>query len=276
MVLLRYIKEMANSPFFILMGLYRYRHILQQMTIIEIKSRFVGSVGGLMWHFAHPLLMVCIYLFVFVYIFKLRLGEGGSTLSAVFILSGLFPWIILSEGITRGTSSLLESANLIQKTFFPTEILPAKAVITPFINYGITIFLLTVYVSLSAGLSIFKLSLLTLAIICQIIFTFGTALATSTVSVFFRDMVHIVQILTTVGLYLTPILYPVSFLPKWAIDLLYLNPVYPFASTYQYIFTGAFPLKWQIIGLMIGWSTVTFMVGAFLFYKMKYEFADWL
>ncbi|MFZ2197952.1 MAG: ABC transporter permease, partial [Thermodesulfovibrionales bacterium] len=86
----------------------------------EVKGRFAGSMGGLLWNFIHPVLMLIVYIFVFVYIFKIRVGSEASTgTSVIYLIAGLFPWIMISEGLSRGTSSLIENSNLIQKTSFP-------------------------------------------------------------------------------------------------------------------------------------------------------------
>lgn len=273
---LKYLREMKKAPFEIIRNLYQYRHILMQMVIREIKGRFAGSVGGILWNFAHPIFMLIVYLFVFVYIFKLRLVTGGGAgASAIYIMAGLFPWVILAEGLSRGTTSLIENANLIQKTPFPTEILPAKAVFAPFLGHGIAIVLLTLYtvVFSSPTVIIFVLPFL---IISQILFTLGIAFITATLTVFFRDVMQFVNIIISFWIYLTPIVYPVDMLPQWARKAMYFNPFFPFVSLYQAMFVGNAAGQWIMILLSFLWSICFFVIGAFLFNKLKYEFADWL
>ena len=276
MLRIKYFKEMLISPFIIIKNLYIYRHILVQMVVREIKGRFAGSMGGLIWNFVHPILMLICYLFVFVYIFKLRVGTGGGAgASAVYIMAGLFPWVILVEGLSRGTFSLIENANIIQKTFFPTEILPAKAVITPLFSYGIAIVLLTIY-EVIVNRSVCIILILPLVLLLQIFFTLGMAFLSATVSVFFRDFMQLVNIVISFWIFLTPILYPVIMLPEWAKKLMYLNPLYPFMSTYQSLFLNGYLEQWHMIVLAFVWTLAFFVIGAFIFNKLKFEFADWL
>lgn len=273
---LRYIKEISSTPVIIIKNLYRYRHILSQMVIREVKGRFAGSVGGLLWNFIHPILMLVVYLFVFIYIFKLRVGTSGSAgASAIYIMSGLFPWIILAEGMSRGTSSLIENANLIQKTYFPTEILTAKAVLAPFLSYGIAIVLLALYRVLFDGFFgiIFVLPII---VLFQVLFTLGVSFLSATLSVFFRDVIQLVNIVVSFWIYMTPILYPVDMLPGWAKKAVYLNPLYPFMSIYQSLFMDGSLGQWHMISLAFAWAVLFFVAGAFIFNKLKYEFADWL
>jgi lipopolysaccharide transport system permease protein len=271
----RFLIEVSTAPGDIIGNLFRYRHILARMVVTEIKGRFAGSVGGLFWHFLHPILMLIIYLFVFVHVFKMRIGGGGAVASSIYLMAGLFPWIIMAEGLTRGTSSIIENSGLIQKTSFPTEILTAKAVLAPLLSYGIALLLLMLYVSVvhaSAG----ALLLVPLILIVQTFFSAGVVFLTSTLSVYFRDTLQLVQVMVNFWLYITPILYPVDMLPEWARRVMYLNPVYPLVSAYQSIFVNGSMVNWPMLLLSAAWASVFFVSGAFVFNKLKYEFADWL
>jgi ABC-type polysaccharide/polyol phosphate export permease len=273
-MLLRWLKEIARSPLDILKNLYLYRHILGQMVVREIKGRFAGSMGGLFWHFVHPILMMVIFLFVFVYIFKLRVGAGTGS-SAIYLLAGLFPWIIMAEGLSRGTSSLIENANLIQKTSFPIEILTTKAVVAPLLSYGIAIVLLMLYKVIAYG-SAGMLFVLPLVMALQILFTMGVVFLSSTLSVFFRDVLQLMSLVISFWIYLTPILYPMTLLPEWARRVMYLNPLYPFMANYQSLLLRGSLEDWHLVLVAALWAFGFFTAGSFVFNKLKYEFADWL
>ncbi len=273
---LRYIKEIISSPVTVLKNLYIYRHILLQMVINETKGKFAGSLGGFLWNFANPILMMISYLFVFVYIFKLRVSAtAGAGASAIYIMAGLFPWIIISEGLSRGTASIIENANLVQKTPFPTEILTAKAVIAPFLSFGAALILLVLYKIIFAG-SFGLLFILPFILLFQIFFTLGTAFLCTTLSVFFRDFIQMVQVIINFWLYLTPILYPIDLLPEWARTAMLFNPVYPFVAVYHSLFAEPSSVQPHMMLYAFAWSLVLFIAGAFIFNKLKYEFADWL
>lgn len=275
-MLKRRLTEIVRAPKEILTNLFLYRHILMQMIKQEIKGRFAGSIGGFLWSFLHPILMLITYLIVFVYIFKLRISAGeGSASSALYLMAGIFPWIIIAEGLARGTSSMIENANLIQKTPFPVEILTAKAVLTPLFSHGISLILLALYKVMSSG-SFGILIALPLVIILQSLFTLGIVFFTATLTVFFRDIMQLTQVLITFWIYLTPVMYTMAMIPDWARQVMYINPLYPLLTIYQGLFVrGSLP-GWDIVGLALTWSVLFFVIGAFVFNKMKYEFADWL
>ncbi len=276
MLILKIIYGLSLSPVQILRNFIYYRHLMFQMIIREIKGRFAGSMGGLLWNFVHPVVMLVVYLFVFVYIFKLRIGNTeGSGASAVYLMAGLFPWMILAEGLLRGTLSPVENATLIQKTSFPTEILPAKSVLAPFLSHGVTLLLLAFYKVIDLR-SVYILLLLPMVVILQIFFTMGIVFITSTITVFFRDVFQLVQILVNFWIFLTPILYPESMLPEWAQKAMLLNPLYPLIGTYHMIFLDGTIENWQMPLMALGWTVLFFSGGAFFYSKFKYEFADWL
>ncbi len=271
-----YFKDLFSAPFIIPANLYRCRHILWQMIVREIKGRFAGSIGGLLWNFVHPVLMIGVYLFVFLYIFKLRVSSfSGQDMSAIYMMAGLFPWIIMSEGLLRGTSSLLENANLIQKTTIPAEILTAKAVLTPFLSYGVALLALMLYKVIIGGVveALYKFPL---AVALQIFFTLGIVFFTSAISVLFRDVIQLVHIVTNFWLFLTPILYSIPMLPEWAKKVMYINPLYPLVSIYQALFLQGSLGERHLLILTGLWALFFFIFGAITFYKLRDEFADWL
>lgn len=276
MTVKRFLKEISTAPADIIRNLYYYRHILSRMVTQEIKGRFAGSAGGVLWNFVHPMLMLIVYLFVFVYIFRIRVATtGGAGTSALYLIAGLFPWMILAEGLSRGTSSLIENANLIQKTAFPNEILPAKALLAPLFSYGIALLLLLLYKIIYSG-AFAVILLLPLIVFLQIFFTMGIVFLTATVSVFFRDIMQLVHVVISFWIYLTPILYPISLLPGWAKTVMYFNPLFPFITVYQSLFVSGAVDGWSMLLLSSLWTVLFFVIGSFVFNKLKYEFADWL
>jgi lipopolysaccharide transport system permease protein len=220
--------------------------------------------------------MVLIYLVVFVFIFKLRVGSGeGTGASAVYLMAGIFPWIILADGLSRGSSALIENANLIQKTYFPTEILIAKVVLAPFLNFGLALILLAAFQLFTGGFWGIPL-ILPCILLLQVFFTIGLAFICSAFSVFFRDILQVVQIIVSMWVYATPIFYETSMLPPWAAELMYLNPLFPFIEMYHTLFISGTIASWRMPALALLWAALFYVSGAFIFTKLKAEFADWL
>jgi len=268
-------RSLQSIPIVFLLSLYSYRHLLTRMIRHELKGRFAGTIGGMLWNLAHPLLIAFVYLFVFVYVFKLKLGiTGSSEASVVYIIAGLFPWMIIAEGTSKGTTAPMENASLIKKSHFPVEVLLAKCVITPIFSHGIVLVILSVH-AVFTNASLWLFTLLPVILVIQIFFTLGMVFFLATTAVFFRDIVEFVQILTTMGMFLTPIFYNVSMVPNWAKLALYFNPFYPFIYSYQSLFLNGI-IDFRMLALAFGWTSLLFVLGAIFFNKFKSEFADWL
>lgn len=266
----------VRAPFDVLHSLVCYRHVIWQMVRTDIRGRFAASAGGLAWHFLQPIIQVVVYLFVFVYVFGLRVDPtSGSGRSALFIMAGLFPWLIMAEGLSAGMTTIISSRNLVTKASFPIEILPASSVLAPCLSFGVSLAVLGLYSVLWLG-HFAVIVLLPLVLLIQVALTLGMTLFIATLGVYFRDAIHIVQIVIGFWVFLTPILYPVSFLPGWCQSAMLLNPVYPVVALYQSIFIEGTVGHWSIPAMACGWAVVFLLCGAFVFNKLKYEFADWL
>lgn len=242
----------------------------------EIRGKFAGSFGGLVWHFLQPMLMVLVYLFVFVQVFKLRVeGAGAESFSALYIMAGLFPWLIFSEGLSRGSQCLHENANLIQKTAFPSELLVFKAVLAPYVSFGIVLLGLALYRLIFIGFS-WHVLLFPCIVLLQFLFTCGLVFFMATLAVYFKDILQLIAIFVGFGMYLVPILFPESMLPAFAKNLMYFNPTYPMIYPYQRMIVFGDMGDVTILWMLAGWSLCLFFAGSFVFYKLKDEFADWL
>ena len=103
--------------------LFRFRGLLATLTSRELKARYRGSVLGFLWSLVNPLLLLAVYTFVFSVVFKPD-AAGGMTPYALFLVSGLFPWIWTAASLLEGSMSLIANSGLIRKAVFPAELLP--------------------------------------------------------------------------------------------------------------------------------------------------------
>ncbi len=101
-----------------------HRHLIWNFTIRDLKGRYVGSFMGLFWSLVHPLVLLVSYTFVFAIIFKIRPNLKGIDNFAIFLFCGILPWLYFQETVMRSCNSVVDNANLIRKTLFPSEILP--------------------------------------------------------------------------------------------------------------------------------------------------------
>src|SRR5258708_37579711 len=127
--------------------LFRYRGLLATLTSRESKARYRGSVLGFLWSLANPLLLLAVYTFVFSVVFKAR--AQGADPYALFLVSGLFPWIWTSASTLEGAMSLVASSGLIRKAVFPAELIPMVSVFANLVHFLFA--LPIVFTALAAG-----------------------------------------------------------------------------------------------------------------------------
>ncbi len=260
--------------------LLRYRGLLWTLVVRELKGRYRGSFLGFFWSLVNPLILLAVYSFVFTYIFRPRFAGGGANPYPLFLMCGLFPWIWVSTSLLEGTGSLLAGAGLIRRAVFPAEVLPMVFVVSNLIH-----FLLALPV-LAGGLLIGRLLghpvggwgalWLPLVIGLEFLVIGGMALGLAALNVHFKDVKDILTNVLAVLLYLTPILFPLSFIAwdwgRWAIG--WLNPFAPFSTAFQQtLFTGVAPEPLLLLQ-MIGWAAIAWVLGTWLFGRLSDSLAE--
>src|SRR5437667_9755374 len=219
-----------------------YRELIVNLTVRDLKLKYKGSVLGIAWSLLNPLLMMVIYTAVF----SIFLRAVNVPHYWALVLGGLLPWVFFSNSLVAATISFIRSPNLITKIYFPIEALPIAAVLANFINFLISLAVLLVILGV-VGLIGPSLILLPVILLAQLAITIGLAVAIAAVTVYFRDLEHLVTIAITAWFYLTPVLYPLDpkALPAGAgqyIGYLKLNPLsWLFESYHSVLFYKTWP-----------------------------------
>jgi teichoic acid transport system permease protein len=248
----------------------------------DFKNRYSGSYLGRLWAFTQPVVTVLLYWFVFGYIMmpdkKEILTAGVEAPYVLWLTAGLVPWFYFSEGISNGTTSLLEYSYLVKKVVFNINIIPiVKTVAALFIHAFFVVFMLVVYCCYGFRPSI---NLIQLVYYSFSLFMFVLALsyATSAIAVFFRDLMQIVNIFLQVGMWATPILWNISMLDGNPIlqSIIKLNPLFYVVNGYR---NAMFTKTWfwqDVNGTLYFWviTIVIFFLSTNIFKRLKVHFAD--
>jgi lipopolysaccharide transport system permease protein len=256
-------------------SLWRNRTLLRSMVKRDILTRYRGSMGDVLWTILNPLLLMLTYFFVFGVVLRTRFGADQSGSGYVlYFLAGMLPWLAFSEAAGRAPYIILEHRNWVKKLVFPLEILPAIPVISGIVTevFAVTIFIAAlVALRGHAPVTAFWLPAL---VIPQILFTVGLAWFLAALAVYMRDLGQINGFLLTLWFFLTPICYPVTSMPKGAIQLLGKNPLFYLVQAYRDILLDGHSL--QALPLLKFWilALVFFFAGHAWFYKLRKTFAD--
>ena len=183
---------------------YRHKHLLKEFLSRDIRGRFAGSAAGILWTLINPAANIVVYIFLFSLVLRIRVTaqETGTDSFVVFFLSGIFPWLMFAEGLSRSVGCLVDNADLITKVVFPIELLPLSTILATAIVNGIGMVFFLLYLIPAGFLHIAWLLLLVLIPI-QIVFTWGLANVLAAGCVFLRDIREVLGILLLLWFYAT-------------------------------------------------------------------------
>src|SRR6185436_8567027 len=176
--------------------LSRHRQLTWEMTKRELQERYAGQMLGTVWTLGHPLLLMALYVFIFGYVFQIRVtGEATGASYAVYLLAGVIPWLAFQEAMTKGTTVIVQSAALVKQVVFPVEILPVKGVLASMFTEFVCLTVLLIYVVWRDAVN-WTWLLLPFLLASQALAMIGTCYVLASVGVFVRDVKDIVMVLT--------------------------------------------------------------------------------
>lgn len=206
----------------------KYRELLRNLVVRDLKVRYKRSVLGFLWVMLNPLLMLLVLDAVFSGVFRISTKNYTA-----YLLSGIVLWNFFSQSTGTALQSFVGNANLIKKLYIPKYIFPLSVVISAVINLLFSILPLFAIFFL-AGTSLSRLVyLLPLVIVLVALFSFGVALMVSTLTVFFHDTQYVYEVILLAWMYVTPIFYPASIVPKKYALFLTLNPLYYYLKLFR-------------------------------------------
>jgi len=261
------IREWLQAPFI------NYR-LFHNFTRQDFFSQFTASMGGVLWLFLTPIVLLIIYSFVFSYIFKMRAPpEFGEINFVIFLMIGYLPWFAFADAFGRAPNLVIEKAPLITKVVFPVQIIPITGTVIPYLTHVIGFTLFLVYLAFKGYMSVSWI-LLPFIFGLQFLFTLGLVALISALCVFLRDLQQMIALMLTVWFFLTPIIYPISLIQSESVQRLFLlNPMHSFVSAYrEIILLGTVsPVHLMII---VPVSIISYISGGWLFMRIKHAFGD--
>jgi len=236
-------------------SLYRYRELLRNLVLKDLKLKYRGSVFGFLWSLANPLLMTVVYTVAFTFILQVR-----SAGFVFYLMLGLLSWTFFANSTMMSTGAIIDNAGLLRSVRFPRAILPISTVL-----FNLAQYLLTVAVFLPAMMAWYSVPLagpmllFPVFLALQVLFTIGIALLIATTTAFFRDVRHLLEVGLQVVFWMTPVVYELRQVPERLQLLILLSPVSPFVVAYQQLF---FYREWP--GGDVWLAATTYAVGAFV------------
>ena len=249
----------------------RHRALALELARRDLGSQFQGQALGSFWVIGHPLVLLLVYIFVFVVVFKIRVPPtaGMPRDYTAYILAGLVPWLAIQQSLVRSANTLLAQSNLVRQVVFPIEILPLNAVLVSLVAEMVGFAIIIIYTLVRFGDLPWTYLLLPFAVGLQVIMMTGIAFVLSAVTPIVRDIREVIAVLTVIGVYMIPAFY----LPDWITGIPRLiisaNPFSHVIWVFQdvlYFGSIEHPYSWFLFSLMSG---VSFVLGFRLFTTVK-------
>lgn len=257
-------------------ALWQSRGLLLTMTRRELAGRYAGSAVGVAWAYLQPLLTVAAYVLVFDVVFSMRMGADAPTARVgTYLVVGAVPWLMFCESLARGTSSLLDAGGLLQKNALPPVLIVARSVLAGWIVFVPLMVVLTLGYLPVSGVSTALLALPVLLLL-QGLLVFLLAHTLAIVAAAVRDTVQVLSFGLSVGIYLSPILFPLSLFPQAWRWVLFVNPMTAMVLGYQSILLqGQWPAL-AVWGAALAWLLALALLLNVLIRRSRDELVDWL
>lgn len=236
----------------------------------DIKIRYRQTLLGGLWAILQPLIAMFIFTFVF---HRLAGVKSDGPPYPLFAFAGLTPWTFFSSAVSQSSNSLVANQQLVSKVYFPRIFIPMGSVAALLLDMGLSLgllFLMTFYYHWPISLKIF---LLPIFIVSAGLSASGVGLVLSALNVSFRDVKYAVPFLVQMGIFVTPVIYPIHYIPERWQALMGLNPMAGVVLGFRYALLGS-AAPWSTMCTSLVVSVVLFMLGLLIFRRMESRFAD--
>lgn len=274
-----YLKELAQS-----------RELFVNLTARELKGKYKRTVLGQLWSLANPLALMVVYSFVFAFVFRITPEPGdpsGIDVFPIWLLCGLLPWIFFANVVNHGMGSILENEALIKKVYFPRHVLITSSAAALAVNWGIEMLVLVIaIVAVGAWGVLLWLPLVVVFMLLLALFSVGIAMALAVANVHFRDTQYFVTIALQLGMYLTPVVYPLSLVESASasvgplignvtiLDIYQLNPMEGFLSAFRsLLYDNTWPSVNDTVSSIV-WAAVSLALGWWIFRRNERSLAE--
>jgi lipopolysaccharide transport system permease protein len=252
-------------------AVWQRRELLYFLVWRDVKVRYKQTAIGAAWAVLSPLLTVLIFAVVFGRLAKI---PSDNLPYVVFAFAGFLPWTYFSQALTRGSASLVGNAHLITKVYFPRLMIPLAAVMTPAVDFCLsllTLFALMLWYGVPPAWSL--LALPAYLLLAGTI-AFALALWLAPLNVRYRDVSHTIPFLVQAWMYASPVVYPLSLVPEpWRV-VYSLNPMVGVIEGFRWCLVGTDTLNVVAVSVSLAVTLPALVGGLVFFRRMERAFAD--
>lgn len=250
--------------------LLHYQELLYFLTWRDIKVRYKQTVLGAAWAILQPFMSMVVFTLFFGRLAKMP-SEGIPY--PIFVYAGLLPWTFFANAVSGSGNSLVGSAHLISKVYFPRIFVPTSKVMAALVDFAISaLILLALMIYYQVQLT-WNLAFIPIAVLLTIFAAFGVGTFLSSLNVKYRDFQYVIPFMIQFWMFCSPVVYPISLVPERWRWLLSLNPMAGIIDAYRSGFLGK-SFDWQNLAISSAVTLALLLIGISYFTKIERKFAD--
>lgn len=251
--------------------LWRFRELLYFLSWRDIKVRYKQTALGALWAILQPFLTMVVFS---VFFGRLAKVPSDGMPYPLFAYTALLPWMFFANGLSHSSNSLVQSAGMLKKVYFPRLIVPMSSILSGVVDFAFAFVVLIALMLWYGVMPTIRIIWLPLLLLLAILTSFGVGLWLSAINVQFRDVRYTIPFITQFWLFATPIAYPSSLLSEPWRTLYGVNPMVGVVEGFRWALLGAQGLPSSIILLSAGMTCTLLVTGLFYFRRMERSFAD--
>jgi lipopolysaccharide transport system permease protein len=258
------------------------RELLVNLVLRDLKVRHRGTILGMIWSLANPLLIVGLYYVVFNFILgalpaqDLARPDGHAIPFAIYFFCGLTLWNFFSTSLITSTVSVVGSSYLLRKVYFPRAILPLSAVLSSLVTFGFEAAVLLVGVLAFVGLPTITFLWVPVILLVVGVMAFGFSLLLAAATVFLRDVAHFIGVALQLWFWTTPVVYSLQYVAKrpGMLRLVKLNPMTGAIVGFRNVVILGHAPDFKLLAYSFGWGVVMVVIGFAVFQRYQKLFAE--
>jgi len=251
---------------------WRYRELFYILSWRDIKVRYKQTAIGAAWSILRPLLTMIVFTVVFSKVAKLPVD--GKAPYPIMVFVALLPWQFFANSLSEASGSLIGNTNLITKVYFPRIIIPASAVITSFVDFGISFLLLLLMMAGYQFIPSWQIIFLPIFLMLAFASSFGISLYLTALNVKYRDFRYVIPFIVQFGLYISPVGFSSQIVPEQWRLIYALNPMVGVIDAFRWAIIGGLSFPWTTVLVSAMVTVVFLLLGIGYFRTTERSFAD--
>jgi lipopolysaccharide transport system permease protein len=256
-----------------LRDIWANRELLYFLTWRDIKIRYKQTLLGVAWVIIQPVATMLIFTLLFGRLAGLDQRTGGIPYP-IFAFAGLLPWTFFASAVGSSSNSLVNNSTLISKVYFPRVIIPAATIGGGLVDFGLSFAVfMGLMVYYGVGLT-WRVLLLIPLVVLVVVLALGVGLLLSALNVKYRDIRHALPFVIQLGMFASPVIYPLGIVPARWRSILALNPLAGIIEGFRAALLGSGGIPWGGLAVSVGITVSLLILSAYVFRRVERDFAD--